>query len=345
MRKELVKIIIGCLLLQLFNYAFAEIDRTIIKTGPMQVTENLRLRQTESTSSEILTTLKTDSAVEVVKIGKPDVIDGIKSNWVKIKLLPGSRGVDGNFICLEHYHNGGWCFGGYLKEPEDSSYWLLSNEECYSKLEEAVKEKSFEKLQAYTNYGNYCGWVRYYWEEYSPRIYNPVCMTIRYDWNEGFDWLKNNYPPLLKFESNGDGTKQGFGFDPIVDALYSGNNYYLQEVLKPKRQNFGDNYYWMVMSTKEEANELQLYEEPSETSACKIVKSDRQKSYYYVLEIGQKIYPDICSSYKTRPHGEASYFEMYRWIKIYDKVSGEKGWLKPGDSMWIYSYDSVKIQN
>lgn len=332
----LKKIIAASLALMISGFAFAETDRTITKTELMQVTENLRLRKTESTSSEILTTLKAGSPVQVVQIGKSDVIDGIKSNWVKVKLLPGAKGLNGYNICLDFYRNGGWCFGGYLSKPEDSTYWLLSDQECTAKLEEAVKEKSFEKLQSYINYGTLCNWGRYYYEDAVFHIYNPICMTIKYDWQEGFDWIKDNYPKMVNKRLTGD-KFNSFEYDPMVDALYSPNNYYLQEI--SNSENLGANNYWAVVAIDMNSNKIDLYKSPSESASHKTVKSDTYYTSYTVLEIGEEVYPSVCAPYLTKGHGEASYFIMNRWIKIYDKSSGKTGWLKPGDTLWTsYTY-------
>jgi len=66
-----------------------------------KTTDNLRLRRSEATTSEILTTLKKATKVTVIKFGKQQTIDGITANWVKVKLEDGTEG---------------WCFGGYLVE-------------------------------------------------------------------------------------------------------------------------------------------------------------------------------------------------------------------------------------
>jgi len=166
------------------NILFAQTDRTITEKKVMQVSENLRLRETESISSNILTTLKANSPVQIIQIGKSDVIDGIKSNWVKVKLLPGARDLRDYNICLAFYREGGWCFGGYLEVPKDSTYWLLADQECTSMLTQAVKEKSFEKLQAYIDYAYFCGWYRYYYEDDGFSLYNPISMAIQYDWQD-----------------------------------------------------------------------------------------------------------------------------------------------------------------
>lgn len=78
----------------------------------MNVAENLRLRKEETTSSNIITTLKKDSPVKIIQVGKREIIDGIKSNWVKIELQPGAKDRDGKSICAGTV---GWVFGGYLE--------------------------------------------------------------------------------------------------------------------------------------------------------------------------------------------------------------------------------------
>ena len=49
---------------------------------------------------------------EIEEIGKSDIIGGIKSNWVKVKIQRGSRTPEGHLIRPGLI---GWCYGGYLK--------------------------------------------------------------------------------------------------------------------------------------------------------------------------------------------------------------------------------------
>jgi len=65
-----------------------------------KTTDNLRLRRSEATTSEILTTLKKGTKVTVIKFGKQQTIDGVTAKWVKVQLDDGTEG---------------WCFGGYLE--------------------------------------------------------------------------------------------------------------------------------------------------------------------------------------------------------------------------------------
>ena len=78
----------------------------------MTVKENLKLRSEEATSSEGLTVMSEGSKVQILEIGKSDIIGGIKSNWVKVKIQKGSRTPEGHLIRPGLI---GWCYGGYLE--------------------------------------------------------------------------------------------------------------------------------------------------------------------------------------------------------------------------------------
>ncbi len=56
--------------------------------------------------------MKKDSPVKIIQVGKREIIDGIKSNWVKIELQPGAKDRDGKSIRAGTV---GWCYGGYLE--------------------------------------------------------------------------------------------------------------------------------------------------------------------------------------------------------------------------------------
>ena len=62
----------------------------------MTVSENLRLRSEEATTSDILTVLQAGTRVKILEVGKAETIDGISSKTI-------TKGTVG------------WCFGGYLK--------------------------------------------------------------------------------------------------------------------------------------------------------------------------------------------------------------------------------------
>ena len=78
----------------------------------MTVKENLKLRSEEATSSEVLTVMSEGAKVQILEIGKSDIIGGIKSNWVKVKIQKGSRTPEGHLIRPGLI---GWCYGGYLE--------------------------------------------------------------------------------------------------------------------------------------------------------------------------------------------------------------------------------------
>lgn len=78
----------------------------------MTVSENLRLRSEEATTSDILTVLQAGTRVKILEVGKAETIDGISSNWVKVEVQSGGKDRDGKTITKGTV---GWCFGGYLK--------------------------------------------------------------------------------------------------------------------------------------------------------------------------------------------------------------------------------------
>ncbi len=82
------------------------VDMTNYKTTHITI-DNLRLRETPNTSSLMVTTLNSDSAVQVLETGEMQTIDGITAPWVKVLSESGYTG---------------WCFSGYLEEiPQNES--------------------------------------------------------------------------------------------------------------------------------------------------------------------------------------------------------------------------------
>lgn len=75
-------------------------------------TDNLKVRENEGLNGKALFTLKKDSRIFVLEIGKKEKIDGIDSNWVKI-VTDKSLDKDGKEI---EQGKEGWCFGGYLSK-------------------------------------------------------------------------------------------------------------------------------------------------------------------------------------------------------------------------------------
>ena len=78
----------------------------------MTVTENLKLRSGEATSTQVLAVMQAGSRIKVLEVGKAETIDGISSNWVKVVVLSRSKNRDGKPI---REGTVGWCFGGYLE--------------------------------------------------------------------------------------------------------------------------------------------------------------------------------------------------------------------------------------
>ena len=96
-----------------YDKAKAETIKTAkIEGGVYCVTENLRLRETEDTSSAIITTMQAGTLVQILSTGKEETIDGITDNWVEAEVQFGGRNKDGIRIT---YGTTGWCFGGYLQ--------------------------------------------------------------------------------------------------------------------------------------------------------------------------------------------------------------------------------------
>ncbi|WP_027728980.1 hypothetical protein [Treponema sp. C6A8] len=83
----------------------------------VEITENLRLRVSAGTDSDVITTAKAGSKAYIEKIGPADFRDNIYSYWVQLNFLEGDAlDIDGNEI-LDNFKEipYGWCFGGYLK--------------------------------------------------------------------------------------------------------------------------------------------------------------------------------------------------------------------------------------
>ena len=77
----------------------------------MFITENLKLRSGEATSTQVLTVMQAGTKVKILELGKTETIDGIKSNWVKVEIISGND-RDGNKLKVGMT---GWCYGGYLE--------------------------------------------------------------------------------------------------------------------------------------------------------------------------------------------------------------------------------------
>ncbi|MBO5236136.1 MAG: SH3 domain-containing protein [Spirochaetaceae bacterium] len=84
----------------------------VTKNETMFVSENLKLRSAEATTSEIITVMSAGTKVKILELGKAENIDGINSNWVKVEVQSGAKDRDGNPIKAGTI---GWCYGGYLK--------------------------------------------------------------------------------------------------------------------------------------------------------------------------------------------------------------------------------------
>ncbi len=76
------------------------------------VTESLKLRSGEATSSNVITVMAAGTKVKIIQLGKTETIDGINSNWVKVEVQANAKDRDGKPIKKGTI---GWCYGGYLK--------------------------------------------------------------------------------------------------------------------------------------------------------------------------------------------------------------------------------------
>ena len=67
-----------------------------IVDGLYRAQDNLRLRETGGTSGEIITTMKADTYVIILSLGKEETIDGITDNWVEVETQFGSKNLEGD---------------------------------------------------------------------------------------------------------------------------------------------------------------------------------------------------------------------------------------------------------
>ena len=83
----------------------------------MTVTENLKLRSGEATSTQVLTVMAAGTKVKILELGHSETIDGITSNWVKVEVQADAKDRDGKPIKAGTV---GWCYGGYLEETKQN---------------------------------------------------------------------------------------------------------------------------------------------------------------------------------------------------------------------------------
>ena len=84
----------------------------VAKNKTMLVSENLKLRSGEATSTQVLAIMQAGTKVKILELGKSETIDSINSNWVKVEVQAGAKDRDGKPIKSGTV---GWCYGGYLK--------------------------------------------------------------------------------------------------------------------------------------------------------------------------------------------------------------------------------------
>lgn len=98
---------ISSLMAQTIQTAYNVVESKIMRTN-----DNLRLRKEEATSSEIITTMLKGTKVKIIKLGKEETIDGIKSCWVQVEVVSGGMDKNGKEIKAGTV---GWCYGGFLE--------------------------------------------------------------------------------------------------------------------------------------------------------------------------------------------------------------------------------------
>lgn len=112
--KRLISLLF-CFLLAASLFAYVSEDIRVI-------TENLRLRSEDNTSSSPIITLKAGSLVKVESTGRQDTIGGVSSNWIKISTCLSAKDREGNTV---PEGTEGWCFGGFTALYSD--YYSLEN--------------------------------------------------------------------------------------------------------------------------------------------------------------------------------------------------------------------------
>ncbi|MBP5443034.1 MAG: SH3 domain-containing protein [Treponema sp.] len=89
----------------------------VAKNKIMTVTENLKLRSAEATTSKVLTVMAAGTKLKILELGHSETIDGITSNWVKIEVQADAKDREGKSIKAG---TTGWCYGGYLEETKQN---------------------------------------------------------------------------------------------------------------------------------------------------------------------------------------------------------------------------------
>jgi hypothetical protein len=112
----------------------------VVPNKTMTVSENLKLRSGEATTSEVIDVMSAGTKVKILELGKAENIDGINSNWVKVEVLSGAKDRDGNTISRGTV---GWCYGGYLAETTEVNNFESTDTKEISdiKIEEAPKQE------------------------------------------------------------------------------------------------------------------------------------------------------------------------------------------------------------
>ena len=120
--------------------SIATLSTNVTKNKTMLVSENLKLRSGEATSTQVLTVMQAGTKVKILELGKSEIIDGISSNWVKVEVQSGAKDRDGRTIRAGTI---GWCYGGYLAETTEANNFESTDTKEISdiKIEEAPKQE------------------------------------------------------------------------------------------------------------------------------------------------------------------------------------------------------------
>lgn len=332
-----------------------------------RTTDNVRLRKGAGTDSEIITTIKAGSPVQLLFFYRHDYlnIDGISSCWVEVKTTDGTLDRDGNPIPKG---TEGYLYGGYITLttiPDDLfKTWISLRDKDLnpdSTIEDAFKffladmckEKSFTTLQKYIMMGDEAGQFPY----------SPLIPIIKYDWKEAFDYvMESKWALTLANQADYSGKMGEYSTHPF-EMTYkypSPNSLYYAEKLIDLGINintyigtgFTDNQYnppdnYLTLCTDDAIKQLLLEHGIATTYKvsnwnCKAYLTNGAITLYETRE-------DLSSGFSYTPESDTSFemteigFERFentdnipapknysttnRWIKVTDGTV--TGWVYP----------------
>ena len=333
--------------------------------------DNLRLRSEDDLSANSLLTIQKNTRVKILETGKYEVIDGLLSNWAYVEVLSGSKDKEGNPI---KEGTKGWCFGGYLKHAlsfendpvlEEAFLETIANNFYFydydykvrDVLNEICKERNISRLE------NYCFECKR-WGVDTKTAYtmpNPLEIVIANYWDEGFDYIVENYPQYINLTQY-YGKYDEYTSLPIIIAVQNDNLYALRKLLKlgadvnvstdapdcglysPIRGNL------LTISNTDGVKKI-LLENGVETTyksslTCKCLfdrkgelklysKNDYDSDFVVYKKVDDKSMKTVEFSYEyaftVNPREEDSlsgYVQTHRWIKV--DTGTATGWVEPG---------------